>query len=379
MQQHKHDLIFFSGFEWNPFSQRGQSLASEFARRGHRVFFIEPMLSIGRIVHSFAKMNSLALPNTGLKNIFLLRPYLSFSTFRGSRTRFVDRLFFNLWFSGLRKKYDISDDAIVYINMPYWWNNIIDKKLFPHNKLIYDCIDDCKVYSRNNRILEIMEVSEDKLIKQADIVLATAKALYEKLKSVKSSTYLVTNGVDIDRFAKDKKIPEELRSLKRPIFGFVGALYYWIDFGAFEKLAENFTAGSIVLIGPKKSEELERMIDKYENIYYLGPKPYAEIPDYIDSFDVCLNPFKVDKIGDSVNPLKLYDYLSLGKPILSSGTKEMKNFAEYIYIYNDYDELITSAFLAINEANPILKEKRMSFAFQNSWAKKVDEIEKFIM
>ncbi len=370
-----NDIIIFSSEAWVPFSQRTQSLSLEFAKRGHRVFFIEPMLSLSRIVISIARRETLKLQSVHTKNIILLRPFIALTTFRGSVTRRFDKVMFRIWFKHIRNRFNISGRAIIYINLPYWWDNIIDRTTFPGNKIIYDCIDDCRVYSRNARILRVMERSEERLSNEADMVLATSKPLRDKISYYNDHVILMSNGVDSEKFIKRKyDIPDDIRSLKRPRIGFIGALYHWIDFPVFEKIASSRKEANVILVGPTNSDEIYLLARRYENIHYLGSKPYDLVPDYVQSFDVCLNPFKLDNIGQFVNPLKLYEYLILGKPVVSSRTKEMINYHEYVYLYNDYKELDSCLEKALNENQYAEMKKRISFAESNSWRAKVDRI-----
>ncbi len=374
-KKEQSDIIFFSSEAWVPFSQRTQSIALEFAKRGYRVFFIEPMLSLSRIVIGLIKGESLKLQPVPFENIVLLRPFLALTTFRGSITHSFDRISFNIWFKYIRNHFSISENAVVYISLPYWWGNIIDRSTFPTNRIIYDCIDDCRVYSRNTHIFQIMERSEKKLSREANVIIATAKPLFDKLSNLTNRIHLISNGVDGDKFIKGKYVlPSDIQLLKSPRIGFVGALYHWIDFAVFEKIASKYKESNIILIGPTNSDEVYKLSKKYKNIHYLGPKHYDLIPDYIHSFDVCLNPFKKDNIGHFVNPLKLYEYLILGKPVISSRTKEMENFSDYVYLYDNYDEMYAFIANVFNENQESMKEKRIAYAKSNSWSAKVDKI-----
>lgn len=374
------DMIFFAGEEWTTFSQRGQSLALEFAKKGHRVFYLEPMLSVAKIGLSLIKRKNFLPAEVNIPNFYLMQPKLAVSSFRGSFTEKIDAKIFSFWFSMIKRQYEISNDAIIYINMPYWWN-IISHVISDENHIIYDCIDECHVYSRNNRILQIMQRAEEHLVYRANTVLATASELYERIVRLKKNdVHLISNGVDTHRFIKSQYIvPSDMEHLLGPIFGFVGALFYWIDYKAFEMIARTFPDASVVLIGPTNLPEIDELVQNYSNIHYLGPKPYAEIPDYIQAFDICLNPFKIDEIGNSVNPLKLYEYLALGKPVISSATKEMINFEEYIYLYKNEQELINICQQAILEKNQNFFSKRIEFAQENSWETKTTQIQMFFI
>jgi len=371
------DFLFFTGEEWTPFSQRTQSLAIECATRGHRVFYFEPMLSIPKAVTWAVKGRSLGPPDSGHPNLAVLRPKLSLWAFRGSPLRALDRLCFSCWFQGIRRQHCIARDAVLYMNLPYWWENIVTPEVVPFSRLIYDCIDDCRIYSRNSRVLALMEASERQLVRRADLVLATAQALKDKLSAWSDRVHLLPNGVDTRCFLAEEtqgEVPPEMVGLPGPIFGFVGALYYWIDFEAIEALAQAFSSGSVVLVGPRDGSFPEDLPRRCPNIHVLGPRPHPQVPSYMRAFDVCLNPFRMGPLGDTINPIKLYEYLCLGKPVISARTRETERFAPHLYLYGSVEELVTSARYALEESNGLGEERRV-LAMANSWVSKVDDLE----
>lgn len=377
MAHPKKDFLFFVGEEWTPFSQREQSIALECAARGHRVFYVEPMLSIPKALAWGMKGRSLRPPDPGQAGLTVLRPKLSLWAFRGSPLRALDRRIFAAWYRGVRREFSISDDAVLYLNLPYWWGNIVTPESVPHSLLVYDCIDDCRIYSRNERVLRLMEASEKRLVGQADLVLATAQVLRDKLAAWGSQVHLLPNGVDTRRFLDPKAgltRPPEMEGLPGPIFGFVGALYYWIDFEALEALARAYPSASVVLVGPTDGSfpvDLPRLCP---NVHVLGPRPYEQVPAYMRAFDVCLNPFRMGPLGDTINPLKLYEYLCLGKAVLSARTRETERFADHLYLYGSHEELVAGAARALGEP-PGLAEGRRHLAGANSWVGKVDVLE----
>lgn len=376
----KRDLLYFSNVEWRLF-QRPQSLSVEFAKRGYRVFYIEPMLSLGNIAHHLLTRKSLILPNIPHDNVILLRPRLSCSTFRFGATQRIDKSLFKIWFSNIRTRYAIRSDATVMLNLPYWWRHIIDRGLFPENSIIYDCIDDTRVHSRNKKMLDGMDQAEQVLASEADVCFASANELFKKMKSANPRTYLLPNAVSLEHFiSKSAFAPAELASLPRPLVGFVGSLYDHIDFRVFEKIAEILKEGTVVLVGmTNRKDELRRMLTQHKNIYYAGAKRFDEVPAYMKAFDVCLSPFNIDAIGNSVNPLKLYEYSIFGMPIICSRTKEMENFADLVYLYSSYEEIEPALTQALNErTDDAKKHLRVQFARLNSWQARVDQIEQVL-
>jgi len=372
-----HDMLYFGCVEWDLF-QRPQSLVREFARRGRRVFYVEPMLSIGSIFSDLyhGKIAQTAQPVAD--NVVILKPLFSFSTFRSGMTRYVDKYVFKLWFQWIRAKYQLRDRTILMMNLPYWWENILDRDQFPDALLLYDCCDDCRVHSRNDRILKNMERFERQVAGAADLCLATSDLLYTKLRQLNPSTYLAPNAVDPDYFLeKSMPAPPDMEQYERPIFGFMGSIYEHIDLEVVRTLSKLITKGTIVLVGySDRVVELKQLTDQCKNIVYLGPRPYQHVPAYIRSFDVCLIPYKAGGRIDTVNPAKLNEYLIFGKPIIGLNTSEMKKYGKYVYLYNDCSELenLVPAVLAERENDPIQQE-RTAFAYENSWEKRAAQIE----
>ena len=371
------DIIFFSGEDWTPFSQRPQSLAIEFARRGNRCFYIEPMLSLGKIVARRFAGGGRAT-DTGEANVVRLKPLLSLSRFRGSKTRPFDKRIFRFWFERQLKRYGIRRDALVYLNLPYWWDHVIDRHLFPDNTVIFDCIDDCRVYSGSAGILKIMQSSERKLAQDADHILASAYPLYARLQGHKSVHYL-PNAIDLELCRDPGHEPAiELPPGNEFVFGFVGSLNAWIDFAVFEKIAERWPRSTVVVIGPtSRPAEIRRLADKHRNLRYLGPVPHKRIFAYIRQFDICLNPKSTDEIGDNMNPLKIYEYLAMGKPVVSSRTREMLFYADKVYLYGD--DLLETITRALGELDDqALQSQRREFSRHNTWKARVDSIEQIL-
>lgn len=365
-----NDWLLFVGEGWTPYSQRGQSIAIELAAMGERVFFLEPMHSLASLFLSLFRRKRGPVPAPPPQGVVVLRPWVCLWTFRGSPLRVLDRFLFGLWFRWARRRYHLRPDAVLYINMPYWWRNIVTPKGVPHRHLVYDCIDDCRVYARNARIQAVLERSEAVVAREADTVLATARVLAERMQGFGAHPLLVSNGVDTHRFQVEGPVHPCLEGRARPVFGFVGALFYWIDYQVFLDLAAGFPGASIVLVGPQDASVPLADLAQHPNIHLAGPVPFAEVPSLVRGFDVCLNPFRPDAIGDTVNPIKLYEYLALGKPVLCARTQETARFKDHVLLYSDRDELLAQARLALGEGTAGSAARRR-LAEENNWTAKV--------
>ena len=122
---------------------------------------------------------------------------------------------------------------------------------------------------------------------------------------------------------------------------------------------------SIVLLGPVNSK-VNRYVDglkNLHNIFILGKKSYFTLPNYIKAFDICLIPFKLNKLTKSVDPVKLYEYLAAGKNVVSTKLPEIIQYEDIIYIAKGEDEFINMVDSALtkdlnfDDASIVLSDK----------------------
>nr|WP_243158164.1 glycosyltransferase [Aminipila terrae] len=131
---------------------------------------------------------------------------------------------------------------------------------------------------------------------------------------------------------------------------------------------------SIVIIGPLF--KLREFPVKRENLFYLGEKDYGVLPDYLQCFDVCIIPFLKNKLTSACNPIKMYEYLSAGKPVITTDLEECR--IETIKTSKTYQEFYDNITLCLNNDDAIQREKRIHFARQNSWMQRVRSIRSVI-
>ncbi len=106
----------------------------------------------------------------------------------------------------------------------------------------------------------------------------------------------------------------------------------------------------------------------------LGHKSYAEIPSLLRSFDVCIIPFQINDVTSATDPVKLYEYFSQGKPVISTAMQELKRIENLLYLARDQKDFLRKLDLALQEDDPGLRQQRIDFAKQNSWAVRYREM-----
>jgi glycosyltransferase involved in cell wall biosynthesis len=213
-------------------------------------------------------------------------------------------------------------------------------------------------------------VLEPQLIKKADLVITNSIYYTEYCKQFNQHTGYMGQGCKLDQFNKNKinSFPEETQLLQKPIIGYVGALdSARLDHQIIRLLAQAKQNWQIVLVGPEDTSFLTSDLHQFPNIHFLGRRPMEQLPTFVNSFDVCINPQLINLITTGNYPLKIDEYLAIGKPVVATRTKAMKLFEEYTYLADtpeDYPALVEKALL---ENTPQKEAARIQFAQSHTW------------
>ena len=156
----------------------------------------------------------------------------------------------------------------------------------------------------------------------------------------------------------------DIENIKKPIIGYHGAIADWFDKNLVMYIADKLSNCSIVLIGPVQTDVSDLFLQK--NIHFLSPKPYNIISNYIKYFDIGIIPFKINELTLAVNPLKLYEYFSLGKSVVSVDLPEIRQFKELVYIAKNREEFVNSINIILSEKLNNA-EKLKGIALKNDW------------
>ncbi|RKN82764.1 glycosyltransferase [Ulvibacterium marinum] len=183
--------------------------------------------------------------------------------------------------------------------------------------------------------------------------------------------HLISNGVDVVRFAKEsdkEEMPEDLKSIPKPIVGFGGKITQLIDVGLLNetmKLAENV---SFVFVGQILDKNVFKSIEKGNNFHYLGDKHYDDYPNYVKNFDVCIVPYVVEEERKSgANTIKGYEYLATNKKVVGTNSNGLEDLIEHLYIIHSAEEF---AHEIMNKENNRVKINSDS----HSWQTKTNEL-----
>ncbi len=221
-------------------------------------------------------------------------------------------------------------------------------------------------------LLPLYERWETELIGRASAAVVTSRPIADAIRSQRRDLPMATvrNGVDSDSFRSRAHYlprPEDLPfPCSAPVVGFVGALYDWIDWSLIGRVAMKLAGFSFVFVGPFGSVAPPAWIVKLPNVRFLGHRPYNLIPAYISAFDVCWLPFKEDCVTVKANPVKIYEYLALGKPVVSTPVADQQSFEGLIAVGRTPDSVARLLCTAASDSGARSLE-RMGFAQRNTW------------
>ncbi|MEM4958432.1 MAG: glycosyltransferase [Nanopusillaceae archaeon] len=325
--------------------QRGTQLALEFIRRNWHCTFVS-------IYRSFETSNT---------KIFFDIDYTLLELYR-LRDFDVKKY--------IKKWKDYSGNFVVLIEFPHpLFIRIVEsiKKDIKNSKIVYDCIDNWdsslgwKWYS--------IDV-EKRIINNADLIITSANSLRERLnKFTDKQIHWIPQGINTSIFNINTKYPypPDLPQ-KRPLLLYTGALWgEWFDWDLLRKIAESYPEGSVICIGDYKQESTFSL----PNVYFLGLKPQSMLPHYLQHVDCCIIPFKINDITQHTNPLKIYEYLSMGKPVVTTPLADI-DALPYTFISHNHEEFLQNIKFAL--ATEVDQNLIKSFVEENSWSRRVEQL-----
>lgn len=217
---------------------------------------------------------------------------------------------------------------------------------------------------------------EPKLIEKSDLVLSNSEFLKRYSEKYNPNSYYVAQGFDFDLFKDSKRVcPDDMNHIVGPVIGYFGALTSLrLDIELIQHIADCFPMYSIVLIGPQDAAFEKSNLHGFSNVFFLGAKDPSEIFNYINCFDVCINPQLVNELTIGNYPRKVDEYLALGKPVVATWTETMESFKDFVYLAKKPGEFITSIQNALEENSERKQRAREEFALSHTWENAVGNI-----
>jgi len=265
-----------------------------------------------------------------------------------------------------------SVDLIYFdsISQAFWLNAV------KHKKSVLRIADNNHGFGKFTSSLRWME---QWLAERVDLVVYTAKGLEEYVDNLNPQGKMYfPNGVNYRHFSEgNRSVPDEYLSISRPIAVYVGALDVWFDYDLVNNAARQLPHISFVLIGPEGIARTK--LEKLPNIHLLGKRAYDELPGYLINADVGIIPFNVKKYPDLVNcinPLKLYEYMSCGLPVVATKWDELISLSSPAILVQQEEEFINAVRNCTSLAyDPIPLH---DYAAKQDWSKRIIQLENWI-
>ena len=393
------DIVYFTLFPWDhPYSSVSLSFAKEFAKN-NRVFYINHPYSIRDFFENFNdkmvkerrsdllkhKMRYETIPDLS-ENIIAVHPPLTLPINWLPPGRLYDKLAdFNNQIILKTIKQVIDDHQLkdfIYINCfnPYFAGYL--PKSYGQILNIYQCIDDMEEEPYTARHGARLE---REIAKQADITTGTASKLCEMMSEYSRSVHLIHNAADTGNFerAVHEKFerPEEIKDLQGKIIGFTGNLDHCrIDYPLLKKVALGYPDKTLLLVGPINNTEYKEIgLDQLPNVVFTGSKDITELPQYLQFMDCVLLPYALNKLTQSIYPLKINEYLAAGKPVISTKfSKDILQFENTIYLSDSDEHYIDLINKAIAENSEEKTRERIAVARTNTWTDRVEQFWKMV-
>lgn len=372
------NIVFLSIAPWKFLWSRPQQIVSRLVDRGHNIVFFQSPIYLGpfALTRNY-KVNGIFAIKKIMKNLYLVNIFVP--PFLG-KLEFVTEQLGLLVFKTYLKCLNFKPDVAIFYSYPYAF--LLDTLKAMNIKTLYDCPDEFSEFSDAN-VSKVLK-AEEKLSVKCSLVIAVSRKLCDKISKVNSNCFYVPNAADFAhfyraRYTKDK--PREIANLQHPIIGFIGAIYDWINVDLICKLAESHPNYSILIVGPVKYGL--NKLKKHSNIVMVGAKKYQILPQYLACMDVCLIPFKINKLTLASNPIKLYEYLAAGKSVVSTALPEVcNNASEFVYVGKNEEDFIRKVEEAVEEPKKpeyeAMVARRVRFAEDNSWEKRIDVFERLL-
>lgn len=354
------NILYLAPIKFDFLKQRPQYIAEELSKK-HNVFYVEPTIAKIAAIRN-KELSSQRTCYDISETLHVVRVDGTFAL--PYKMKFMDKLsLFAYWeYQQLQKNADKID--MIWVGYPGWYDVV---RHFRNIPVVYDIMDDHVLLTRDVYTRKYIAKACERLEKTADMIITSARLFYQNLSKIRKNVFLIPNALPNEY--KEGFESAEINKDKIT-FCYVGAIAEWFDNESIVCIAEA-AHHQLVLVGPVSIQRLER-----ENIKYVGKVPKVQVADYIKKSDVCLYPFVSGELLDTINPVKIYEYLAFNKPVIAKRSLETEELKKNIYLYSDIEELHQ---ILQEELEPPFKnrEEYEEFINRNTWlyrGKQVEEI-----
>lgn len=278
--------------------------------------------------------------------------------------------------SSIRKSMkSLQMDAPVVINAfnPFLGVDLAGK--LNEELLLYYCYDEINAADWLKTHGGRLEIEFSKLV---DGIIVTSKQLQKTKSKLNANCQLVKNGVDFNLFGRLELQPRLLELQDKPIIGYLGTVGSRLDYALLKAMAQKAPHYNFVFVGRTAQSEGVEALKRLSNVYFLGPKPPSELPDYVSGFSVGIIPFLKNDLTAGIYPLKINEYLATGIPVVTTHFSDLSDFKHIVAIADKPNTFLQAIDQAIETDHLVLRQKRRHLAQENSWAGRAATFQHYI-
>ncbi len=386
------EVVFVSLEAWDEVWRRNQFLVAGFLKSGvaTRILWVEPPRNFALWLARRVRGDKTPFPRDRLERIRDVEGVFRFSPPQLFPNTFAPFRWVNEWVERWSLKRALK--ALKMKRPLLWINNHWAAPLVGHlgeSHLVYDITDDWLVWERAPSRRERLERFDVRLCARADATIVCSPQLFERKEKLAKHLHLVPNGVDAAHYARvgdDDFAPHPVAAQwQKPVMGYLGTVHPdRVDVDMVAQLARAFPDATIALVGPDMlAPEDHEQLKTHSNVVLTGSVSYADVPAFLTAFDIALVPHVETPFTQSLNPIKLGEYLAAGLPVVST------RVAGFVEVGDAHPELVSavsgvSAFAqacraVLNEDDSDVKRaQRRALASEMSWEGRVAAIESLI-
>ena len=377
---HGETIIMVEGGSLRGIKQRHKQLAERFARDNRVIYIEEPGNIITVFLSKEKPLSNLWAWVGGLRQIapnlvgWTPPPGLPFG-YIYPWVNAWNHFWYRFWYRIVCRERPKQPILIVNNVLGPGWFGFFREKV-----RIYDCCDEITGFKIPSLKPDVVRRTERKLIEDSDLVICSSEKLFDTKSPMAKRTVLVRNAAEVAHFRRALietfPKPAAIEGVEKPIVGFWGYLGDWLDWDIIEHCIHNAPDLHFLLIGPA-TKGLTKRIDA-PNVIYTGPMAYELLPQSLAHFSCAILPFARNQYTEAVNPVKVYEYLAGGCPVVATPLPELLQFGKEIYFATDGPSFLKAIYQAIKEDTTEKRRARADFVAGQDWDARVEEIYKAI-
>ncbi|MBT1701678.1 glycosyltransferase [Chryseosolibacter indicus] len=282
--------------------------------------------------------------------------------------------------NGYLRKHSI--DSVIYVNSFNFYFPALHRYLKTSVVLdVYHCIDPMvKAFTVKHG-----QYLQQEAAQEADLIISTAPSLQKSFMDRGfQKSYLVPNAANFELFNKavtDKTIYKKLDGIEGKVMGYLGNIERRTDFELLRRVLDQLPEWQLVLAGPVERQYVPVEIFEHKRIHFIGPVPHEEAPSVVRRFDVALIPFKCDEVSQGIYPLKLFEYMAAGKPVVSTNFNPdvLSELNEVVHVAETEEQFADFVLLAYATDSQEKMEKRIQIAAQNTWEQRAQLFSSYLI